>query len=342
VGSEYEVRRESEHESEWPPNSRLLSSIADAYGLVSLVPLESRATWGGHLRGRLQDKQGHVYLIKERSPELTPELFEAHLKLHRHVESFGGPVAHLIPSSGGATHVTIDNRQFELQAFCAGSSGHLAVGEVRSAGRALARFLGIASTFGAWPVGDWSVPRDRSSRLPDRWEWIVPYLRHLAVDPVSGSLVSELVSAIISAQHAPDSWHSLPAQMIHGDVHPVNFVASGDSTILVDLDEARFGYRLWDIAHAAAAIGCIQTSGRENDVRESWDVTRLGSFVAGLSDFMSLSQSENVLMRGVLASATAVVVIEDLDYDVTAPTANQAREVLARLIGLMRTLPAVP
>jgi Ser/Thr protein kinase RdoA (MazF antagonist) len=289
---------------------------------------------------------GEEYLLKERSNQLSPAMFQSHLKLHRFAEQRQAPVAHLFETTRGSLYAMIDLRAFELQSFLASAVPPTTAADARSAGDALATFLRAVAEFRDWPFGRWDVPVDRPRRLADRWEWLFPYVRHLSKEAEGRTpLVADLVAALHDVGDQVDR-SSVPAQMIHGDAHPVNMmVTPSGRTYLVDLDEARYGHRLWDIAHAIAGIGAIEMgstrSGERDEVRGAWQTDLVKSFLAGVQAELALSPSEFAALPATLAAATVIAAIEDLDYDIQAADADESAVVTQRLIVLITAIPSL-
>lgn len=324
-------------------NQQAVEVVAGLYGLSGVRVLSDLGLWGGTLRLHCVTASGFHFLLKEKPHYLSPEDWPIHLAVHSGAQEKGGPVSPLIRTPSGATGVRADGRYFEVQGWVDGRTS--TAGEAEEFGRALGLFhLSVAGM----PPGDPRLPRSRGRWTPDDPAGLAAYLdRHcrprIADDSPARAPFAELRRTVHDlCEMTPAT--GLVESYLHGDTAPANAIRTGDSSLaLIDFDDARWGNRVFDLAHATAmAAGFATGPDDENVVRSEWDAPVAHAVVRGYGSVVDLTPGERgdlgrQLSVATLASGFSCLDVDDPEFDLRPDLTDQ----LHRLSSLVADIPAV-
>lgn len=328
--------------------SDLLLTLREFYGLPELNTPQDLGLWGTHLRLRFETSDGRRLFLKEKPPYLSDDEFKCQLLLHAHIEHRHGPVAPLLASTTGAVVFSWHGHQFRLSEWARGRHlSSLNANDQTALGQTVARFHKAALDFSSEHCGDWTFPRNRGLVSPERWPEILEYTRF--VDHALRTLQADcsMTMAWIRdwvRRHGVAIEHcKLPEQFIHGDVDCFNCIETENGDLLlVDLDESRWGYRLTDIAHAAAMTGgmLISTEDAPAVIRRHWQWRSIERLLSGFSKHTPLTMIERNLFNDSLGLSLIRCFVGGLDLDEPscATITKELPSHLEALVAMLRAL----
>jgi len=171
----------------------------------------------------------------------------------------------------------------------------------------VARFQIAALGFESKYVGNWNFPQNRPFTCPERWPEILEYVNH--VDRALMELYKHGSHALswlrdwIRRHGNSIEQHELPEQFIHGDVDCFNcIVDSLGNSVLVDLDDAHWGYRITDIASSAAIVGGIILPSEDVPARVdgNWRWDNIEQVLVGFENHSHLTDIERACFNDFL------------------------------------------
>jgi Ser/Thr protein kinase RdoA (MazF antagonist) len=138
-------------------------------------------------------------------------------------------------------------------------------------------------------------------------------------------------------------WESLPRQWLHGDPSPENCINDASRGLcLIDLDDAHWGYRLWDVARAAAEVGAIlpRLRARTSRFRDHCDQVLASELIIGFTEVVTLSDPERRACTASVALAAVALGVELMDLSpnqrhVARELPNQVECVLVAMRAMM-------
>lgn len=240
--------------------------VAKAYGLPSCQFIQDVSFWGETWRWHISTKDGQNYFFKEKAYYLTRDAFCLQQQLHAFLYDNGGPVVRLCKTTGGDEYLALDGRLFALQEYHHASHPNPAnKADIEMLGKTLSLFHMRAQHFHPdhrIPFRDWSLPHLRGDYFPETWQEIMHYTHHLNrlyryIGDTDFSALSRLRDWITHHSHTLKML-VVPMTWIHGDANCFNCLGNSQiGMVLVDVDNAHWGYRLSDVALAAASVGMI-------------------------------------------------------------------------------------
>jgi Ser/Thr protein kinase RdoA (MazF antagonist) len=289
----------------------LHGAVAAAYALGDLSIVEDLDGWGGRLRLRCRTAAGRDVFVKEKAPYLDGDDWHLHLQVHGASARAGGPVPRLLTTVDGEPGVTVEGRLFEVQEWVAGRPLGATVPDARLLGRAIALFHRSTR---AMPPGTTAQPACRRHWSPDD----VPTLLHAIARycrprlPESTPEMRTLDALARAVRDRPG-----PARAdtyLHGDTALANAVRADDGTVvLIDLDDARWGDRLFDLAHAVAVAGTVVPA--PHGLRTRWDEDVAAAVVTGYAEVSPLTAGDLRRLTPCLTVATVAAGISELELD---------------------------
>lgn len=245
---------------------QILDVVAEMYGLPVCQLLQDLALWGETWRWHISMKDGKHYFLKEKADFLTEEAFVLQQHLHAFTYENGGPVVKLYETTQGTWYLTIDGRLFTLQEYCpVGHPDPTNRADIEELGKTLSRFHKRAESFRPGHLanqGDWSLQKLRANYFPEIWQEITSYTYHLDrlyqhVGYTDCSALLWLRGWITRQGHALNTL-TFSTTWIHGDINCFNCLGNSQmGMVLIDTDSFHWGYRLSDVALAAASVGMI-------------------------------------------------------------------------------------
>lgn len=224
------------------------------------------------------------------------------------------PVPRLVPvRDSGATWLERGTIVYELFEFIDGAPFDRSLGGALESGQLLARWH---RTLESWdppeaapdPLFHRSSAVDAAwSRLESRWR--APSSDGAAVDSACADLKVRMAHATsLADSHVAIPGSSAAAHVLHGDFHPGNVLYhAGFPSAVLDLDSARIGHRLLDIANAAMQFS-LEPLG--DGPEESWPaalaMSRLESFLRGyaITPSLRLGESESCALPALMVEAS--------------------------------------
>ncbi|WP_406285824.1 phosphotransferase enzyme family protein [Streptomyces sp. NBC_00209] len=330
------------HRAEHPPeNQRAVEVVADLYGLSGVQVLSDLGLWGETLRLHCVAASGFHFLLKEKPHYLSPDDWPLHLAVHSWAREAGGPVSPLLRTPSGATGVRADGRYFEVQGWVDGKAS--TADEAEEFGRALGFFhLSVAGM----PPGDRDLPRSRSRWTPDDPAGLAAYIdRHCRPRIADGSpahVPFDELRRTVNDLCGMTPGTGLVESYLHGDTAPANAIRTGDGSLaLIDFDDARWGNRVFDLAHATAMTAGFAT-GPDDGVRTEWNASAAHAVIQGYGSVVDLTPGERgdlgrQMSVATIASGFSCLEIDDPEFDLRPDLAEQ----LHRLSSLVADIPSV-
>jgi Ser/Thr protein kinase RdoA (MazF antagonist) len=168
-------------------------------------------------------------------------------------------------------------------------------------GRLAAEFDKLARDYQSTHQGDWQFPRYRHSYFPDRslsdWKQVMERIGgRLWSAKRETNEISRWLDGHLEPSHTK-SWEEIPQQFLHGDIDYDNAKRNSSRSVLLDLENARWGYRLTEIARACAVIGSFDRgSAGQIVMRRELDSGNVRSFIRGYDSVSRLTETENLLL----------------------------------------------
>jgi Ser/Thr protein kinase RdoA (MazF antagonist) len=197
----------------------------------------------------------------------------------------------------------------------------------------------------------WQSPNARSRWFPDRCDILINYAdqylgkRIERASPNTYSLYLQ-IRAEIESRVNNKAWNSLNCQFLHGDPSPENCLWKSDTQtpLWIDLDDARWGFRIWDLARCAVELAAIKPR-KPHEVailRSDWDLETLSLLLDGFESVLPLDNCEKVMLPECLVLASVAVIIALLDLDETElQTPDEITCICRSLLHLINTIPAI-
>jgi Ser/Thr protein kinase RdoA (MazF antagonist) len=277
-------------------------------------------------------------LLKEKAFYLGSEEFPVHLAVHQYLQSLSAPVPRLL-SNRGALWFQLDKSQFEVQEWVNGMHPY---NEPYGLGRAVGAVHEMLASYRGPGTGDWAYPVARRRWFPDRPDLLIEHLTFLprfqSDGPSLASLFRKLRDKVAAAADGID-WAALPEQWLHGDAAPDNAVIDQrcGGVALVDFDDARWGFRCWEVAQLAATVGGIDVvCGRTSTIRDAWCWEELHLLLAGYQESFKIREEEKWAFDKLLRVTLVLAAMGELNIDEpgwSGATMELEFERLIRLIG---------
>ncbi|ARU60383.1 hypothetical protein CBW65_04360 [Tumebacillus avium] len=279
----------------------ICEQIATFYDLTPKRFVQALGRWGSSYRWVLETDDERLIFLKERPYYQSHAEAPFHRALHHHVFTQGGPVTKLhLTQDESYSFNNAAGRDFEVQDWHNGT--HLSPNDwtdLYDLGKVIAQFGEAAKRFDV-NRGNWSFPESRNVYHAERLNMIkrfsVPFLRKgyagLGLD--GEKWIEKIVDRLERADSTVE-WEKLPQQFLHGDAHVNNCVRLPDGRVLiVDLDDARWGYRLTDLAWACSISSGIMwdTEHSQPRIANELNVEKIKKIVRGYEEIAPLQDAE--------------------------------------------------
>jgi Ser/Thr protein kinase RdoA (MazF antagonist) len=234
--------------------------------------------------------------------------------VHAELARLRFPVPRLLPvRATGATWLERGTIVYELFEFIDGQPFDRSLGGALEAGQLLARWHRTLEGWAppaATPDGlyhrspalapAWDRIRSRDGTLSERGDALVTTL---------GQLRERLDAATSLADgHAAIPGPASSAHVLHGDFHPGNVLYhAGFPSAVLDLDSARVGYRLLDVANAAMQFALEPLGdGHEDTWPAAMQMPRLEAFLRGyaVTPSLRLDERDSIAMPALMVEAS--------------------------------------
>jgi Ser/Thr protein kinase RdoA (MazF antagonist) len=322
-----------------------LRELAARYGLDDLDVVDDMAGWGNHLRLRCRTADGRDVFVKEKAPYLTDDEWPMHLSVQDVSMRAGGPVPRLLTTVDGALGVAVDGHLLEVQEWVDGRLLCATEPDARQLGRAIALFH--LSTAAMRP-GSFEVPACRDHWFPDDVPTLLNAITRHCRPRLRGSTPElktlDALTHAVTRLGRDDPPAGLINAHLHGDTALRNAVLATDgSAVLIDLDDARWGKRLFDLTHAVAvAATVVHDQLGSPAIRNRWDEPVATAVVAGYNEVSPLTDDETRLLGSSLTIATVAVGVSELELDDPEFAVQEdLAEQLENIASLLRDIPSV-
>ena len=312
----------------------LAASIQQAYGLrvVGVYVLESSPV---RFLAQVNDERGRTFGFKGRAPWIRENEFEVMLGLQEQAFMCGAPVPEVIRTTTGDLLWQWDGKDMALRAWVDGAPLRWRVDDALTLGSTVGAFFQATSAMEVPGVRQWTFPTGRSRWFPDTPHDLHAVTRFLQEVDLASSTV-EAIDEILrfAASHAATD--ELPTGYLHGDVSPLNAIGDGGQTMWIDLDEMRWGYRIFDVAFGVATVAGLDQGPDGSIVRSTWELKRAEAFLSGWSRHTQPTEVEIRVFPWMLLLTLARVVIGELDLD--DPSLATRPGVIASIEALLKLL----
>lgn len=313
-------------------------ALEEAYGL-RVAGIEVVASTEQKLLLAVVDEAGVRYGLKRRPPWITVSDFDAVCRLQRQAATAGARIPAVIATREGTLVWRRDGNDLSLYAWVDGVPLGWNLDHARGLGVAVGAFAQATADLHAPQAGDWAFPKGRERWLPDTPAQLRATSRFLDGVDSARSAVAEIQAIVLKAERATET-NDLPTGFIHGDISPLNAVWADGEATLIDLDEMRWGYRLFDAAQGAAIIAGMDAGDDRANVRSHWDTARLNAFLEGWVREVRPSPVERAAFPFLLQLVLVRVTIGELDLDdPVLPTRPHAATATDALLTLLREPP---
>lgn len=300
-------------------SSILVEKVRELYGLSVPLQVTNMDSWGNTIRWRLDGEKS--YFLKEKVFYLDQQEMMVRLDLHRYLQQKNTPISKLLITKSQATHFVVQGRCFELQEWIIGEPVSKSSQEqMIQLGEAIGKF-GLNSKGFESPLKKWEFPKARNRWFPDHPNYFLEYIKCLDRVQKRGVLKEsffEEVEAKIKKTVEEIDWGALPLSWIHGDPSPDNsiFCRYTSQIFLIDLDDARMGFRVWDLVRALVVVGAFDIhSSSVKFVRKTWDIEPMQWILNGFLKHQKLESSEIDKFLSLLQLNAILIFISEFDLD---------------------------
>ncbi|MGB7129074.1 MAG: phosphotransferase [Candidatus Rhabdochlamydia sp.] len=166
-----------------------------------------------------------------------------------------------------------------------------------------------------------AVLKARNRCFPDHPNYFLDYIKCLDSVQKRGILKEnffEEVETKIKKTVEEIDWGALPLSWIHGDPSLDNsiFCRQTSQIFLIDLDDARMGFRVWDLVRALVVVGAFDVhSSTVKSVRKTWDIKPMQWILNGFLKHQKLEPSEIDKFLSLLQLNAILIFISEFDLD---------------------------
>jgi Ser/Thr protein kinase RdoA (MazF antagonist) len=264
--------------------------------------------------------------LKEKPKYITYNHFILHLRLHEYVKRRQGPIASILRATNGQLWFRLDGRIFELQEWVEGKSPiPPSLSDSSKIGGLLGHFQNSVKEFKSERHSNWRFPTNRSLICPERWFEIANYTKFLnnalSKSENQDAGLTEGIQRFVEEQGRSIEWTKLPRQFIYGDFDCLNCLKNSmGRMVLVDLDLVHWGYRMSDIAFAAAVICGMEYSRSSGyHIRKKWQSDMERRLLSGYEEHVPMSNYEKQCLGKLFALNLVRAFVSCLDLDCVDP-----------------------
>lgn len=304
--------------------TQLLSVVCSQYGFTDFTISQELGLWGSHIRWQLRSPKGQLFLLKEKPPYISDDEFESQLCLHHHIQRQNGPVVQLLITMTNELSLVWANRHLALLTWVEGR--HLYPQQLEDnveLGGVIARFQDAAKSFES-NTGNWELPHNRHWTAPERWTHILAYTEYVRqalqeIEEKEKAVALHQIQDWIIRQGTILDAQELPEQFIHADADCFNCIQGHGDTYIVDLDEVHWGYRVTDLAYAAAYVGGMHhvREDARGHIATVWQWEKIQGVLQGFGKHSSLTEVERANFHRFLGLNLIRAFISSLDLDTT-------------------------
>lgn len=266
------------------------------YGLnvrtITAVDLDSTPQPGY----RIHTEDGE-WLIKPIADYRPAAAFAAAAKFQRMLWDAGVPVARLVPTLDGELVCRMPFGDATLQSWLKGRHGQSgSTADCRATIAAHARVLNMGKNYCGRAFASLTCKGKESLWFDGRHDWtrMLAALEKAVAVHSSCNLQSEADQLANDANNLCNvvAWDALPQGLMHGDPGPDNIIFVNDSPHLIDFDDARIGFRIWDSARAVGEYA-VEAQSNAGEVFARFDMQLLAEMIGegcGLPDAQKAEQ----------------------------------------------------
>lgn len=297
---------------------KLLEAIKFNYSLENPQIVKNIESWGNttrlHIRNGNKD-----YFLKEKVFYLDFSEFKIKLDLYLYLMSVNGPIPYLILTIEGNPYIEFSKRWFELQEYIIGESItqdsepfliNLYGKTIGYLSHLLNNYSSVNSTF--------EHPKARKRWFPDTKKTIIGYLQFLDLTALKYNINKNIVKKINKAVNNSLNrilWTQLPNSWIHGDIAFDNSIYS-NTIHLIDFDNTRYSYRIWDICKALSIAGAFKDNTlTKKNISTQWNTKLMNHIYNGYTENISLTTLEKLFFNDILTLTTVTSFISEFDLD---------------------------
>jgi len=320
--------------------SGALREVSVTYPLGAMKRIVVRGIQDSPKFVAVEADDGRRYLVKCAPFYVQNEDYAITTRLHRQLFKRGAPVPELMMTASDRTFARIGAAVIGVQRLVEATNCRIPEVEAHGFGVALARLhdTGVSMT-DEWPAGDWSFPVGRHRWLPDSPACLAAasaYWRTVpGINPRTADRLQDTAQALLTQCLLSD----LSQSFIHGDASASHCLSTSDGPVLIDLDELRWGYCLFDLSQALSTVGAFDRHDLHMHLRERWNAPAMVALLSGYESVRALRPSERRGLGPWLGLTAIRVAAGELHIDDPAetpdPVAAVAAEYLVDLLGAL-------
>lgn len=314
----------------------VVEAVERAYGF-NAVSAERVGSAEDRLIVKIVDGWGQQFVLKNR-PRWTEALdFVLALDLQEQAMRCGARIPAVVRTADGRLSWRWEGLDLALHTWVEGAAMQWSAQHAHALGIAVGSFSTSVAAMENSQVGNWMFPAGRDRWLPDtphQLRSVGKFMSDLGLPGDSRAAIDGILenAARVAARH------NLRAGFIHGDVSPHNAVWTVDRAALIDFDEIRWGFRLFDAVQGVATVGGLDPGPAGPTVRTTWASDRAQAFLAGWAPEARPTPAEVAVFSAYLKLALVRVVVGELDLDDPhLPTRLDAQSSIENLIQLLES-----
>ncbi len=249
-----------------------------------------------------------TYLLKRRAPgrdDADRVKFQHDVQVH--LKSHGCPVAGLVETRTGETHVRRGSRVYELFNFIDGARFTSQAGQLESTGTAMSRMHDECS--------GWTGPVHGGVSFHGSGD-VATAILHIRDKggPALADAAAPLEDLFEDARNEVDrlGWSGMRKTIVHGDWHPGNLIFSGSEVAaLLDFDSTREEPRIAEFANGALQFAMRHETGSIEQLSREPSLDALGAIRRGYDagTFEPLEEEERAMVPSLMIEAMIVEAI---------------------------------
>lgn len=288
----------------------------------------------------MEQANGRRYLIKRAPAYLSDEEFAVTMGLHRGLFERGAPVSELVLGRSGRPFEWVDGFVVGVQKLEFATWRGVPEEEAAAFGQALANLHDTGASMGAdWPSGDWSFPVQRHHWLPDAPAALAAASAHWARAPGVDPQVAKTLGERARAFRMRCALGELSQSFIHGDASSQHCLMKPDGPVLIDFDELRWGYCIFDMSQALSTLGGFDLRESGMQLRDGWNWSAMRSFRMAYELVRPLRHAERQTLLDWLGLVIIRIAAGEMHIDDPGETPNPSTARSAeKLLELLSTL----
>lgn len=313
----------------------IVEAVELAYGF-SAVSAERVGSAEHRLIVKVVDGWGRQFVLKNR-PRWTEALdFNVALDLQEQAVRCGARIPAIVRTADGRLSWRWEGLDLALHTWVEGAAMQWSAPHAHALGVAVGSFSTSVARMKNAQVGNWMFPTGRERWLPDtpdQLRSVGRFISDLSLPGDSRAAIDGILENAARVAARP----GLRAGFIHGDVSPHNAVWTADRAVLIDVDEIRWGFRLFDTVQGVATLAGLDPGPAGPTVRTTWASDRAQAFLAGWASEAHPTTAEVAVFSAYLKAALVRVVVGELDLDDPhLPTRLDAQSNVENLVQLLQ------